>query len=74
MYLCFQAMIHGVVVVEKNIQCKEIPFELDKYYFLCDGLTEAQRRFLEKVTCENFETRYNKFNSFCFAEFTFQEV
>ncbi len=74
MYLCFQATNQGKLVVEKNIHCQSIPFELDKFHFLCDGLTEAQRRFLEKVTSENFETRYNKFDCFVFCEFVFQEV
>lgn len=48
MYLCFHATNQGKLVVEKNIHCQSIPFELDKFHFLCDGLTEAQRRFLER--------------------------
>lgn len=44
MYLCFHATNQGKLVVEKNIHCQSIPFELDKFHFLCDGLTEAQRR------------------------------
>ena len=74
MYLCFQATNQGKVIVEKNIRCQSIPFELDKFHFLCDGLTEAQRKFLEKVTCYNFETRYNKFDCFIFASFVFEEI
>lgn len=74
MYLCFHATNQGRLVVEKNIHCQSIPFELDKYHFLQDGLTVEQRRFLEKVTCENFETRYIEFNSFVFCPFTFEEI
>lgn len=75
MILYFKATMCGKLVSESNLHCKDmIPFELDKYYFLRDDLTVAQRKFLEKVLCEDFETRFNEFDCFIFVEYIFREI